>query len=67
MQFNVVPKEHRSKPQKKKAYDIAFEQYQQLKEELQATSDAKIKNLIFRRLMNLLNVMQFLNQQALPL
>jgi hypothetical protein len=46
---------------KNKAFDIAFEQYQVLKDKLDGTGDVREKNLIFRRLLNLLDVMQFLH------
>jgi len=64
VQLKIVAKGQRPKPKKKKAFDLAFEQYKQLQEKLQATADMQVKNLIFRRLVNLLEVMQFLNQQA---
>lgn len=41
-------------------FDLAFEQYQLLKEKLSTTGDAQEKNVLFKRLVNLLAVMQFL-------
>jgi len=64
VQLEVASKGQRPKPKKKKAFDLAFEQYKQLQEKLQATADMQVKNMIFRRLVNLLEVMHFLNQQA---
>ena len=58
--------------QKKKAakrpkpFDIAHEQYQRLRDQLDSTRDVQERNLIFRRLINLLGVMQFLNAQNGP-
>ncbi|GFO55508.1 hypothetical protein GMSM_25150 [Geomonas sp. Red276] len=43
-----------------KPFDLAYEQYRQLKEKLNLTRDAEEKNLIFKRLVNLLAVMEFL-------
>jgi len=44
-----------------KALALANEQYQQLKEALNAAPDVKEKNVIFRRMINLLDVIAFLN------
>lgn len=41
--------------------DLAKEQYQQLREKLHSTDDIREKNVIYRRLTNLLDVLQFLN------
>ena len=40
--------------------EVVQEQYQRLKEKLLSTSDVLEKNLLFKRLNNLSNVMQFL-------
>jgi hypothetical protein len=40
--------------------DLVQEQYQQLKEKLRSARDVHEKQVIFRRLVNLLGVMQFL-------
>jgi hypothetical protein len=41
-------------------FDLAYEQYQLLSNKLVATGDPKEKNLLFKRLVNLLAVMEFL-------
>lgn len=41
-------------------FDLAYEQYLLLKEKLSSTGDAQEKNLLFKRLVNLLAVMEFL-------
>lgn len=41
-------------------FDIAYDQYRRLAEKAESTSDIQEKNLIFRRRLNLLGVMQFL-------
>ncbi len=41
-------------------FDLAFEQYQLLKDKLGATGDPQEKNILFKRLVNLLAVMEFL-------
>ena len=41
-------------------FDTAYEQYRRLVDETVSTSDIQEKNLIFRRRINLLGVMQFL-------
>ena len=43
-----------------KAFDLAYEQYLLLKEKLKSTRDVQEKNVLFRRLTNLLAVMEFL-------
>ncbi len=43
-----------------KPLDLVNEQYRNLKEKLKSTGDPKEKKVIFRRLVNLLAVMQFL-------
>jgi hypothetical protein len=43
-----------------KPFDLAYEQYQLLKDKLTSTRDAQEKNILFRRLTNLLAVMEFL-------
>lgn len=48
-------------------FDLAFEQYQILKDKLGTTRDPEEKNVLFKRLVNLLAVMEFLislNKQA---
>ncbi|MBJ6723442.1 hypothetical protein [Geomesophilobacter sediminis] len=40
---------------------MANDQYRELREKLAETDDIAEKNLIFRRLINLLDVMQYLN------
>lgn len=41
-------------------FDVVNEQYQVLKAKLNATGDPQEKNVIFKRLLNLLGVMDFL-------
>lgn len=41
-------------------FDMAHEQYLLLKERLSSTGDPQEKNVIFKRLVNLLAVMEFL-------
>ena len=41
-------------------FDLAFEQYQLLRERLGSTGDPREKNVLFKRLVNLLTVMEFL-------
>lgn len=41
-------------------FDMAYEQYQLLNAKLRLTGDPKEKNRLFRRLVNLLAVMEFL-------
>ena len=53
-------------PMKKKKinpFDTAYQQYLSLAEKAQSTIDIQEKNLIFRRRINLLGVMQFLLTQ----
>lgn len=45
---------------KMKPFDLAYEQYRLLKDKLKTTCDPQEKNMIFKRLTNLLAVMQFL-------
>lgn len=45
---------------KMKPFDLAYEQYQLLKVKLNSTRDPQEKNMLFRRLANLLVVMEFL-------
>lgn len=45
-------------------FDVTFEQYNRLKEQLKNTADVKEKNKLFRRLVNLLAVMEFLITQS---
>ena len=40
--------------------EIVQEQYQRLKEKLRSTHDVREKNVLFKRLINLAGVMQFL-------
>jgi len=51
----------RRRLKRKKGMDLAKEQYQQLREKLHSTDDIREKNVIYRRLTNLLDVLQFLN------
>lgn len=48
------------KKMKIKPFDLAYEQYQMLKVKLNSTRDPQEKNMLFRRLANLLAVMEFL-------
>jgi hypothetical protein len=41
-------------------FDIAYGQYQSLREKLKATRDVQERNMLFKRLANLLAVMEFL-------
>jgi len=41
-------------------FDLVTDQYQQLKEKLSSTGDPQEKNVLFKRLANLLAVMEFL-------
>lgn len=41
-------------------FDLAYDQYKTLKEKLSSTRDVQEKNVLFRRLTNLLAVMEFL-------
>jgi hypothetical protein len=41
-------------------FDTAYDQYRRLAQKAESTSDIQEKNLIFRRRINLLGVMQFL-------
>lgn len=43
-----------------KPFDIAYDQYKLLKDKLNHTRDIQEKNIIFKRLANLLAVMEFL-------
>ena len=43
-----------------KPFDLAYEQYQILKDKLSSTGDPQEKNILFKRLVNLLAVMEFL-------
>lgn len=43
-----------------KPFDLAYEQYQLLSNKLSSTRDPQEKNVLFRRLTNLLAVMEFL-------
>ncbi len=49
-----------TKKKKINPIEVVQEQYQQLKEKLKSTRDVQEKNILFRRLANLLGVMQFL-------
>jgi len=40
--------------------EVVQEQYQHLKEKLRSTHDPREKNILFKRLINLVGVMQFL-------
>jgi len=42
------------------AFDLVYEQYQLLKGKLNSTRDPKTKNVLYKRLVNLLVVMEFL-------
>jgi hypothetical protein len=46
--------------EKRNPFDLAYEQYQLLKDRLKATRDVQEKNVLFKRLANLLAVMEFL-------
>jgi len=48
------------KKKKINPFDTAYDQYRQLTEKAQTTFDIQEKNLIFRRRINLLGVMEFL-------
>jgi len=41
-------------------FDLAYEQYQLLSQKLSSTGDPREKNRLFKRLVNLLAVMEFL-------
>ena len=41
-------------------FDLVYEQYQRLKIKLRSTNDPEEKNVLFKRLVNLLAVMEFL-------
>jgi hypothetical protein len=41
-------------------FDVAYDQYKTLKEKLTSTRDVQEKNVLFKRLANLLAVMEFL-------
>jgi len=41
-------------------FDLVYEQYRRLKKQLYSTSDPQEKNILFKRLVNLLAVMEFL-------
>lgn len=47
-----------------KAFQLAFDQYVKLREKLATTTDPTEKNRIYRRLVNLLDVMQFINSHS---
>ena len=51
------------KKKKINPFDTAYQQYLSLAEKAQSTIDIQEKNLIFRRRINLLGVMQFLLPQ----
>ena len=57
---NNKNRERRKALKKVKPFDLAYEQYKLLKEKLNTTRDVQEKNLIFKRLANLLAVMEFL-------
>jgi hypothetical protein len=46
--------------QKINPLEVVQEQYQRLKEKLRSTHDVREKNVLFKRLINLAGVMQFL-------
>ena len=48
------------KKKKINPFETAYDQYRRLTEKAESTIDIKEKNLIFRRRINLLGVMQFL-------
>lgn len=66
MHASAIPRPERraSRIKERRAFEIAFDQYRQLRKELAATADMGEKNRIFRRLVNLLEVMQFLNTNS---
>ena len=45
---------------KMQPFDLAYEQYQILSDKLSSTRDPQEKNVLFKRLANLLAVMEFL-------
>lgn len=45
-------------------FEISFEQYNLLKEKMKSTGDVKEKNKLFKRMANLLSVMEFLITQS---
>ncbi|HJV35206.1 hypothetical protein, partial [Geomonas sp.] len=45
-------------------FEVSFQQYNHLKEQLRSTEDIKEKNKLFKRLRNLLSVMEFLITQS---
>ena len=47
-------------------FEVAYEQYRSLAEKTQSTMDIQEKNLMFRRRINLLAVMQFLLAEPRP-
>ena len=47
-------------------FEIAYDQYRSLTEKTRSTTDVQEKNLIFRRRINLLGVMQFLLTEPTP-
>ncbi|GFO55669.1 hypothetical protein GMSM_26760 [Geomonas sp. Red276] len=63
---NSLPGPKPLKKPKKKPFDLSFERYCELRNELATTSDLTEKNRIYRRLVNLLDVMQFLTSQQMP-
>lgn len=44
-------------------FEVVYEQYQKLNEKLNLTADIQEKNLLFRRMINLLNVLEFLSSR----
>ena len=54
------------KKKKINPFETAYDQYRILSEKAQSTFDVQEKNLIFRRRINLLGVMQFLLSEPSP-
>ena len=47
-------------------FEVVYEQYRKLGTMLESTLDIEERNRLFRRMINLLNVMEFLIAQAEP-
>jgi hypothetical protein len=60
MELNMKKAKKDKKNKKINPLDLVQEQYQSLKEKLRSARDVHEKQVIFRRLVNLLGVMQFL-------
>jgi hypothetical protein len=53
----------RMKKKRLKSIEITRNQYQNLREKLVSSNNIEEKNVIYRRMINLLEVMEFLNRQ----